>query len=573
MVTNMANKNVAKILMFLSALTFTPLTFLNFDTHHDGLIVQTVINLKEALSVHGEWPFNQYGSFWIFIFTWGTWPLSNSTILIGIRVITIISYWLAGFLLLKIARQFLSETASRLAVVYFFLSQPFFGGWNSSFLPWPSALAIPILLAGIFIVLQRIYFAQKSKQLSLMDLTKLALAGALFAMLYGTRIQIGILGSLTTLIFLQIGLGVKASSSFAVGNILVTLAWSLYLFSNGWLSDSLVDSIQLASTFLSGEHIPYPKPVATAILSIFMAVCVVIVLKLGNSSIRKMVFFSIPVLIPALFLGVRKLRGVQNGKNDVTNYIALIHRKLMAGFLFATLLIVVFVITMRMISALRQRSKFPELKWLYLTFLSIIAAFQAWPFFDQMHIWWGSIPGVILIVHLISKVGNRFNLTIAFANMSALGILLIMLIPLLAQLSQDRKELLSYNQKHVYGFPIYENQNLELTKFFESSIPRGSEVLNLCPNAEPFFVDLAYVQVSRFPVYWMTFSRFPNVQKEFIENNPAYIVTCKNLYYPSDATVEYREMQKSVIEDHALGYQELAHYSRNDFDWEIYGQK
>jgi hypothetical protein len=67
MVTNMANKNVAKILMFLSALTFTPLTFLNFDTHHDGLIVQTVINLKEALSVHGEWPFNQYGSFWIFI--------------------------------------------------------------------------------------------------------------------------------------------------------------------------------------------------------------------------------------------------------------------------------------------------------------------------------------------------------------------------------------------------------------------------------------------------------------------------------------------------------------------------
>lgn len=573
MVTNMANKNVTKILIFLSSLTFIPLTFLNFDTHHDGLIVQTVVNLKEALSLQGEWPFNQYGSFWIFIFTWGTWPLSDNSILIGIRVITIISYWLAGFLLLKIARQFLSETASQFAVVYFFLSQPFFGGWNSSFLPWPSALAMPILMAAVFIILQKICLAQKSKQLSLIDLTQLALAGALFAMLYGTRLQIGILGSLLTLILLQIGLGVKASSSFAAGNILATLTWSLYLFSNGWLSDSLVDSIQLASTFLSGEHIPYPKPVATAILSLFLAVCVVSLIKLENSSIRKIVFFSIPVLALALFLGVRKLRGVQNGKNDVTNYIALIHRKLMAGFLFATLIIVVLVIAMRFISALRQRSKFPDLKWIYLSVLSIIAAFQAWPFFDQMHIWWGSIPGVILIVHLISKVGNRFSLTNSTGNVIAISIFLIMLLPLSMQLSQGRKELVSYKQKNVYGLSVYENQNMELTNFFKSYIPIGSEVLNLCPNADPFFVDLDYVQVSRFPVYWMTFSRFPNVQKEFIYNNPEYIVTCKNLYYPSDATVEYRKMQKSVIEGHALRYQELAQYSRNGFDWEIYGQK
>lgn len=570
MSTNSTSKNIARILILLSALTLVPLAFLNFDTHHDGLIVQTVINLKSALTTHGQWPFNQYGSFWIFIFTLGTWPLSSSSVLIGIRIITIIAYWLAGFLLHKLARQFLSESASRWTVVYFFLSQPFFGGWNSSFLPWPSALAMPILLAAILIIIRKVDPTLKTRPLSYSDLVHLASAGGLFAMLYGTRLQIGILGSLITLIFLQFGLGLKASMSFLAGNIFTTLAWSLYLSSNGWLTDSLVDSVQLASTFLSGDHIAYPRPIATGVLSIFLLIAVVVLLKLKNYWIPRIALAIFPLLVLLAFIGFEKLRNVQNGQNDVTNYVALLHRKLMAGLLFATLILAAIFIVIRLYSSLRSSSPWPSLKWLFLCSSSIVAAFQAWPFFDQMHIWWGSVPGVILIIHLVAKLGSKFNFGQSAASLTAMIVLVIMSIPLSAQLMENRQQLLSFKQKHVYGLSIYESQNIELSKFFESSMPRGSGVLNLCPNADPFFVDLDYVQLSRFPIYWMTFSRFSNVQKQFLQNDPAFIVTCKNEYYSADATVEYREMQKTIIEMQKSNYQLLAEYSRNNFDWEVY---
>jgi hypothetical protein len=39
----------SNIFIGLTALTFIPVIFLNFDTHHDGLIVQTVINLKDSI--------------------------------------------------------------------------------------------------------------------------------------------------------------------------------------------------------------------------------------------------------------------------------------------------------------------------------------------------------------------------------------------------------------------------------------------------------------------------------------------------------------------------------------------
>ena len=50
-----------------------------------------------------------------------------------------------------------------------------------------------------------------------------------------------------------------------------------------------------------------------------------------------------------------------------------------------------------------------ERKWILLIGFSVIAAFQSWPFFDQMHIWWGSVPGVIIIVVTLNKIRIRFN--------------------------------------------------------------------------------------------------------------------------------------------------------------------
>jgi len=564
------NKNMLRILIALSALTFVPVAFLNLDTHHDGLIVQTVINLRNAILEGGAWPFNQYGSFWIFIFTWGTWLLPNSLLLIGIRIITIFAYWLSGFLLLKTAREFMSESSSRWVAVYFLLSQPFFGGWNSSFLPWPSALAMPILLGGTLIVIRKLDSIKGKKYFSKLDGLHLALAGLLFAMLYGSRLQIGILGSLLAVIFLLHTLGIKGSFSFIAGNLLATVVWCLYLESNGWLKDSLVDSIQLASTFLSGNQMVYPKPVATIALSFFIFIVIVALLKLPKELTKRLAYILLPLLVPVAVLGINKLRSVQSGQNNLLNYVALLHRKLMAGFLFSALLFVGAFIVLQILSHLQGRKTSLEVRWLFLCAISAIGAFQAWPFFDQMHIWWGSVPGAILIVQVASKLGKKLGFRQTKTGITAFAVLLIMSLPLAAQFTEPRKELLSFKQNYVYGKSIYEEQNIELTKYFQISMPKGSSVLNLCPNADPFFVDLKYIQVTRFPVYWMSFSKFSNVQNAFVENDPDFIVTCKNLYYSADATINYRIMQKNIIKKHKSGFQLISQYSRNDFNWEIY---
>jgi hypothetical protein len=573
MIRFLAGKNLSRILISLSALTLVPVAFLNFDTHHDGLIVQTVINLKSAILDGGSWPFNQYGSFWIFIFTWGTWPLPEDSILIGIRVITILAYWLTGFLLLKTAREFMSESSSRWVLIYFFLSQPFFGGWNSSFLPWPSALAMPILLGATLIVIRKLNSVGDKRSFSKVDGVHLALSGSLFAMLYGTRLQIGILGTIVAVIFLHFSLGIRASAIFVFGNFLSTIVWALFLLSNNWFKESVVDSIQLASTFLSGNQMVYPRPIATIALSVFLFLLVILFLKLSNDSLRKLLFIGIPLLVPVAVIGIDKLRDVQNGQNNIPNYLALLHRKFMAGFLFASLLLVITFVTIRLFSNLRNSRSSLNTKWLFLLSMSLVAAFQAWPFFDQMHIWWSSVPGVILIIQVAYKLYKKFNFHESVATITAIVILLVMLIPLGAQFSVERKELLSFKQDNVYGISIYEEQNLELTKYFQASMPRGSKVLNLCPNADPFFVDLSYIQVSRFPVYWMSFSKFSNVQNNFVENDPDFIVTCKNLYYSADATAQYRDMQKNVISKHKSDFEIISQYSRNDFDWEIYGKR
>ncbi len=570
MINELVTKNLSKILIALSALTLVPLAFLNLDTHHDGLIVQTVINLRNAIFEGGAWPFNQYGSFWIFIFTWGTWPLPDTLLLVGIRIITIIAYWLSGLLLLKTAREFMSESSSRWVVVYFFLSQPFFGGWNSSFLPWPSALAMPILLGATLIVTRKLDSINGKKYLSKIDGLHLAFAGLLFAMLYGSRLQIGILGSLVAMIFLLYSVGIKASFCFILGNLTATLVWCLYLQSNGWLKDSLIDSIQLASTFLSGNQMVYPKPVATIALSVFIFIVIVALLKLPKELSKRLAYILVPLLVPIAVIGINKLRSVQNGQNNILNYVALLHRKLMAGFLFAALMIVGTFIAVQILSHLQGRKSSPRVSWLFLCAMSAIGAFQAWPFFDQMHIWWGSVPGVILIVQVASKLGENLGIRQTVAGITAFAVLLVMSLPLAAQFMEPRKELVSFNQNNVYGKSIYEEQNIELTKYFQTSMPKGSRVLNLCPNADPFFVDLKYIQVTRFPVYWLSFSKFSNVQNAFVKNDPDFIVTCKNLYYSADATINYRIMQKNIIETHKSDFQLISQYSRNDFDWEIY---
>lgn len=551
------------------AFTLVPVIFLNFDSHHDGLIVQTVINMKESIQNNGSWPYNQYGSFWIFIFTFGTWFLPADLILLGIRIITLICYWVSGWMIYRLTLLFSTKRLAIWAAVYLFLSHPFYGGWNSSFLPWPSAIAMPLILGACWLIVN--YEVKSNKEIFKVKASKkpIILIGILVSMILGTRLQIGIL--LVLFIFLFLWFSSKRSEAWIlICSVMISiLAWSAFLIKNDWLNDSLDDSLKLASTFLSGDRIHYPFPGMTLLLSFVIAVGVILLLEYKLENLKKIGILGSLIGTPLIIYGLHKLYLVQNQNNDLANYIALLQRKLMAGMLFGSLLAYAFLLLRALFeSKIQNIIKSREMALLF--GFSAIAAFQSWPFFDQMHIWWASVPGIILVLIILDKVRIKVNLKFNHISVLSMITLFFLFIPLTAQLLDDRKELRSRGLSNVYGLSKYEDKNIQLKEFFTSHIPNGSSVLNLCPNPDVFFVDSHYSQANRFPVYWSTFSRIKSVQAQFEYLNPKFIVTCKNEYYNQNQTYKYLTLQKKIIEKQNTKYRLKSILVIGNFHWNIF---
>jgi len=565
-------KDVASnIFIGLTALTFIPVIFLNFDTHHDGLIVQTVINLKDSIQNQGSWPFNQYGSFWIFPFTIGTWFLDSSSILIGIRVITLACYWITGWLIYKVGLFYSSKLVSKWMVIYFFLSQPFFGGWNSSFLPWPSALAMPLIIGALYLLL-----CSDNNKGPVLPKARIescfVILGVFMAMLLGTRLQIGALLTCFILLFIAVYHERKHLIMFVSSYTACIVFWCSFLHYNNWLADSVNDSVRLASTFLSESYMHYPLPWATIGMSILISIVILLCLKFNTSILGKLFIFSLPFLLVLGVFGLYLLSKVQNNQNELDNYIALLQRKVMAGLFFGSLIVCLIVILQTSYKSYRFTLRSKQ-NWILLFGFSLIASIQAWPFFDQMHIWWSSVPGLIIVMLLFNFLRIKFALGFKEIALSYLVFFMLLLIPLISQFSDGRKQLDSFGLNHVFGIARFEDNNIELAQFFSASVPKRSAVLNLCPNADVFFVDLNYVQISRFPVYWANFANVPSVQQQLEFIDPQYIVTCRNAYYGPEETIYYQMLQNNIILSQNIDYKLLSSYTNSGFNWSVYKVK
>lgn len=103
-------KITAALLTFL----WVPLVTLDFDSHHDGLIMTNVQLMKNAIVNGGEWLFNQYGSFWIFPHAFFSMLFPPSLLLLSIRIFTILCYWLTGFLVWHLSSKFVSRKGAYL---------------------------------------------------------------------------------------------------------------------------------------------------------------------------------------------------------------------------------------------------------------------------------------------------------------------------------------------------------------------------------------------------------------------------------------------------------------------------
>jgi hypothetical protein len=260
---------------------------------------------------------------------------------------------------------------------------------------------------------------------------------------------------------------------------------------------------------------------------------------------------------------------VLGDSSTAINITSVIQRKLLAAVFFGALLFLLFEIIrlVRKQELARYRVSESSLKRIALYLVSISAATQAWPFFDQMHIWWSISP---LLAVFSARVAV---LNVTKFNLPTKGILvvtaMIMAILVSSQFATKRVELKSINQKLIYVDESSERSDADVQAFLHKNLPLGSKILNLCPNAYPFFRAGEYESNSRFFVYWSNFESAPLEYRDYSPLTVKNILVCETYLYEGEALQKYRERQKAILSE-VPGIKLIDELRTGSFRWQFF---
>ena len=165
-----------------------------------------------------------------------------------------------------------------------------------------------------------------------------------------------------------------------------------------------------------------------------------------------------------------------------------------------------------------------------LLLLSLASQIQIFPLFDQMHFWWGSIPGVVLVVLFsFEKFGPLINGE--SRQQATLAVFLVVAVlsnalPMINQLSEARVQFPTEISRRLYVPESQAVAERKLQNFFQKEIPSGSRILNLCENANVFFADRTYSSASRVFVFWVNMPNDSLIMREINDSKPNVVLTC-----------------------------------------------
>ena len=79
---------------WIGALTlmWLPLPLLGFNSHHDGYIFTATRLTRDSIIHGGKWPFNQFGSFWVFPHALLGLIVPDQFLFIATRYLTLAAY-------------------------------------------------------------------------------------------------------------------------------------------------------------------------------------------------------------------------------------------------------------------------------------------------------------------------------------------------------------------------------------------------------------------------------------------------------------------------------------------------
>lgn len=539
-----------RFVLCLEVLIWIPLAFIGFDSHHDGLILTSVHQFREALHSNSDWPFNQYGPSWLLIFGGLTWFVPNTWVFLVLRMITILSYLLTAFLVWKTALRLSGARTSFLTLLLFFFTQPFVTDFGSDLVPWPSSLVMP-LIAGI--VLIHVDVLSKPDQ-DFRANVKMFLAGILIALVFFCRIQVGLSTLIVSLAALLISRKFKLSLTFFLGFISITVVMMLFLAANGWLADALSDQFIFGSVYLRGDKSSYPLPIFTIVgtlifLAIFRLTAEVPKAIKLISRYRSLLLFSAISLTGVFTFSIQYLNSRGLGIIDVTTVVT---RRFWICYYLAVLIYSIF--SQFALTFLERKNlghvgvKLAVRNVLLL--LSLASQIQIFPLFDQMHFWWGSVPGVVLVVlFTLEKFGPLINEESRQRTVLAVLIVVAVLsnaLPMISQLSEARVQFPTEISRQLYVPESQAVAERKLQNFFEKEIPSGSRILNLCENANVFFADRSYSSATRVFVFWVNMPNDSLIMREVNDSEPNVVVTC-SMNRVSELQGESERVQQKVL--------------------------
>ena len=383
-----------KIFWLFGNLTWLPLCFIHFDSHHDGIILATINQLKISLSDSGPWPFNQYGSAWVIPYLIVSYIVPSNFLLLSIRLVTILFYIGASFYLYKSALIIYNLRVARVSVFLFIALQPFLGPWNNSLLPWPSSVVSLLLPVILFLLLKEIDSSRDS------DFRYVIGIGLLCGFVAGSRLQIGIL-LIIGILFFTIFSRPKKVKYLVFGFTSWLALWTILLTIKGWLPGALYDSVILASQFLGSDHLHYPVPFLSILAGILLFALIEL---LDRFNLRS--YYLWVLLFPILVAATIFSKSVLGDSSSLDNLVSILQRKTLAAVFFAAILFLIIDLALlareRRLNAGKANEQ--NLRMIALCVISLCSAFQAWPFFDQMHIWWSISPLIIVFAAKVSTL-------------------------------------------------------------------------------------------------------------------------------------------------------------------------
>jgi hypothetical protein len=543
-----------------------PTPFIGYFSHHDGLMVTTVSQLQNAIRNGGPWPFNQYGSFWAFVFALPTWNIEHEYLLVSMRLMTLVFYFITAWLTYKIARLFCEPPFALAGVILLLGNQAFL----FDLLPWPSAVAMPLITLVSFLLLRKLSRVENSPNRSALEVVTI---GIIIPMVILTRVQIGFILFVISLIFIFFFGSKKETAIFFLSFLTSIGIFFGYLSSNGWLVSSLQDQLLFGSSYLGSDTNPIPIFTSIGVFTVvlFFALSDKLMIKVNNTREKsRIVIIAICLFLILMLVAITIM--ARRLMNPFSMYVLVAHR-IWISVILGAIIYFTLVQIKKSYEAWQMHSFFDrdlQVKNL-LALLSITSQLQIYPLFDQMHSWWGSTPGVVVILLIYKEKYQVADILVSqekrLAKSMVVATLVLTLLPYAIQTMNIGKIVSSPYLGGIFVPQNSADEILTLQTTFEKNLSPGASVLNLCSDPDIFLNSKYPNSESRIFIFWPEFLKIEYLRKTFQESSPQWIVSC----FPESRKAEDLKIFQEYVNEGSSNFV-LVHSVRNLLgrDWQIW---